>query len=716
MAIRLVTSFVQTNIPGAYFETNVRNSTLGFAASGIMAIIGEAEGGPQFSETEIAEQLYGPDEFDRVRKTYVGGPIVDAFKALAAPSSDPSIVGAPNAVYILKTNQGTKAQATVDTDYGILRAKNWGKDGNKIKYRIVETQSENTPEAVSLPIASFGAALNDVTFALRINGGSAVTIQLSNDPNDHDNLTNLINELNTLLPTGITAMAGSASNTIKLKLDTDPANYRKGWGKSFELIEVNAGDLAKLGLTAGLYISGAESEVEWQIVRSDIGVNEAFLAKGEVALKVGYQGTTATLTIDNNHILSTVVTGGIGQNLSIDLKQYRTVQDLAAFIDSQPGYTAEATPEGTNLNPIYLDRVFNIGIASTDANLMPGRIKKSLKNTIDALSLSQLCDFIPTANAGLSTPQPTFVFLSGGTKGHTTNVHILEALLKLKGVAVNFVVPLFSRDAIHDIADGLTESASTYSIAAIHAAVKNHVLEMSVPKLKRHRLAILGIDADFNTAKNQAITLGHPRVALAFQKVDALSASGEVKTFGAWMAAVLAAAMQCAGFNRGITNKFVNIVAVRDPSGFDHGSPGQLEVALGSGLLTLQKATGGIKWVSDQTTYGLDSNFVYNSIQAMYAADLVSLDLAESFQTNFVGQSLAEVSVNSALVFLSDKMAQYKGLKLIGESSDAPLGWKNAIIRINGPIMSISVEIKLATTLYFIPISIDISQIQQSTE
>jgi len=128
----------------------------------------------------------------------------------------------------------------------------------------------------------------------------------------------------------------------------------------------------------------------------------------------------------------------------------------------------------------------------------------------------------------------------------------------------------------------------------------------------------------------------------------------------------------------------------------------------------MEKGVVGSKWVSDQTSYGVDTNFVYNSIQAMYAIDLTSLDLAASFQTAFVGQSLADVDSSTALSFLASKMDSYKKQKLIAASDDAPLGYKNAKVEINGPIMSISVEIKPATAIYFIPISIEVSQVTNS--
>ena len=98
----------------------------------------------------------------------------------------------------------------------------------------------------------------------------------------------------------------------------------------------------------------------------------------------------------------------------------------------------------------------------------------------------------------------------------------------------------------------------------------------------------------------------------------------------------------------------------------------------------------------------------------MYGSDLVALDLSESFQVAFVGQSLADIDAATAIAFLASKMDSYKKQKLIAASSDAPLGFKNAKVSINGPVMEVSVEIKLATAILFIPITIEISQVSSS--
>lgn len=840
MAQRLTNSFVNTNIPGSYVNTTVKSIPVGIATTGVVAIIGEAEAGQHFSSENIKENFFSPDQGAAVASKYGAGPIVDAFRALSAPSADAQIPGSASRIYILKTNAGTKASTIVDVDYGVLKAKNWGVDGNNTKYRIIESQAEVTPSVTSLPIAALSnagatveifdidcadgatvlpgqyftfqagnngtkyygwyrvdgvgtdpavsgrtgvlinilstdtdaqvatktaaainalsdfsatsladivtvtaaaageaedavnvnvagttitvtqqgglydaSALNGLSFSLRQNGGPAVTITLGANESDHDTVAELVAELNSLLPAGVTASAGSVANTIVLSMAADPNNHRKGWGKTLELIDSTPGDLAALGLSPGLYKSGAESEIEVSVANSTLGIEENIEVAGTVALEVGYQGTSATLSISPSNILTTTVTGGPGSNLSIDLSQYTTVSDLAAFISSKPGYSASATPAGGQMNPKDLDKVSGIGICATGASLKPGRIKRSLKNFKNAMETSRLVDFEATDVDGLPSPMASYVFLSGGQKGATLGADIVDALAKLESVNVNFVVPLFSRDASLDIADGLTDSASTYTIDAIHAATKNHVLKMSQVKLKKNRIAILSYDGTYSQAETKAQSLASYRCLMTFQKSSQVDSKGNVKMFAPWHTACIAAGMQAGGFYKAIVNKLANVISYQDPVGFDSGSPGDLEKALDAGLLILQQDVAGVRWVSDQSTYGFDTNFVYNSLQATYLADVAAVALADSLQRQFVGQSLADIDRGVVESFISAKMDEYRNLKIIAASDDAPLGYRNVDVKINGPIIQIKLEIKLASAVYFIPVDLEISQVQQ---
>ena len=350
--------------------------------------------------------------------------------------------------------------------------------------------------------------------------------------------------------------------------------------------------------------------------------------------------------------------------------------------------------------------------------MLPGRIKDSAHNFQAAMATSALL-FAPGANghAGLPAPMAAPVYLAGGTRGATLAVDIINVLNQIAGINCNIIVPLFSEDATEDIALGLTDPSSTYTIAAVNAATKSHCIQYSTPSLKKNRICILSFLGTYINAKAQAQTLGNYRCSLTMQSITQTNSQGAIVTYQPWYASALAAGMQAGGFYKSILNKAANIISFIDPSGFDSGSPGDVEDALSAGLLFLSQDTGRAGyWVSDQTTYGFDTNFVYNSIQAVYASDLIALDLAQSFFTQFVGQSLADVSPASALSFLTQKMDGYLKLKLTASSNDGdPLGFKNASITINAPEMDVAVEIKLATAIYFIPISINVSQVQGSS-
>lgn len=715
MAQRVVTSFVNTNIPGAYPNVTVKSNPVGLGASGNVVIIGEADGGDSYQNVILKNNYFTPDQLDKVVQQYVSGQIVDAMRALSAPSSDADIAGSANRIYIVKTNSSTKASAIVDTDYGILRDQNFGKDGNKYKYQITSIAAEAAPSIQGATIAAFGAALNGAEFQIRLNGGATTTVTLSTTPTDHDNIANLIIELNTLLPAGIEAVAGTAPSSFALVMDVDAAAYRKGWGKSFELID-SASDLAALGHTAGLSVSAQEPGVEVAISRPDTGLSETLDINADIALFVGYQGTTATMTINADRtLLTTTVTGGSGANLSVDMTQYRTVADLAAYISAQTGYSAIASAAAQQLAPSALDAVTAIGIASTAGSTRPGRVKIAAYNFAKVLATSNALEFAPTATAGLPAPMTSAAFLAGGARGATLAADIVNALNQLAGIQVNIIIPLFSQDATADIAEGKTDSGSTYTIAAINAATKSHCIQYSTPKLKKNRIALLSYWSNsYNAAKQTAQELANYRCSLTMQKVSQVDSAGNITEFLPWYAACVAAGMQAGGFYKSITNKFANVISFIDPQGFDAGSPGDVEDALDAGLLFLTQDTAGNRWVSDQTTYGFDTNFVYNSIQAVYCSDILALDLADAFQKAFVGKSLADVDAATAKSFLAQKMDGYKKIKLIAGSDDAPLGYKNDKISISGPTMDVSVEIKLATAIYFIPISLSFSQVQSA--
>lgn len=727
MSQRLVTPYVNTNVPGTYVNYQVLTQPTGVSSSGIAVIMGEANGGPSYSQIEISKNFFTPDQLQQVTQIYTSGQIVDGFTALTTPSNDPNITGTATKIYIQKTNAGTVATSTLLTatpsNYGVLSDINYGVLGNQDQYQVLAVDSEVAPSVQGATVPSFPGTTG-ATFTVRVNGGAAVIIGPLGSVTNQTSLISALNTAFTSASVDLDATVGIAMNTIAINWSgtpgsaspvADPLAWNEGWGKSFELIDSTSGDLASLGLVAGLTVSSQEPSIEVQDSNMSRGVSETLSASANVALTVGYQGTTATLTINQAAgTLATTVTGGSGANLSVNLAEYSTIGTLAGFIAAQPGYSASVVPAANSLPTSALDDVAAIGICSTGAGDEPGRVKDGLYAFEQAMSISRIMTFAATATAGLPAPMALPAYLSGGARGATLVSDIVTAVDDLAAITCNIVVPLFSQNASADIVAGQTDPDSTYTIAAIDALLKSHCLEMSDPSLDRNRICILSNNGTFAAASEVAQTLASFRCSLTFQNVTQVNSAGVITQFQPWYAAVIACGMQLGGFYKAIVNKYANIISVIDPSDYNSGNPGDTSEALSNGLLPLWTDVGGPKWVSDQTTYLTDTNFVYNSIQAVYDADVITIDLKSSFTDAFVGQSLADVSAASASAFLSQKMASYMQLKLIAPSNGAPLGFNNAKVTIAAPTMTISVNIYLATAIYFIPITFSISAVQQS--
>lgn len=479
-------------------------------------------------------------------------------------------------------------------------------------------------------------------------------------------------------------------------------------------------------------VSSAETEQTLTVSRETDSVSDDVTAGGEIALKVGYYGTTASMTI-NATTLTTSVTGGSGSNLSITLKNFKTLSSLAAFINAQTGYTCRV---GTTLlgqlpvvnadGEVTLDRgTFNIcgefGSSGAIVGSLPGRVKRDANDFFKTLNSStvlvQLGEESDQATSGLPEVQADF-FLSGGTKGATTNSLISDALEACEDLTGNFVVPLFSRDATEDITDDLTDSSSTYTIDSVNALASAHVTRMSTLKERKNRQAIVSRSGTFTEQREAANNIANYRVTCTFQEVKAVDSTGTIKQSQPWMAAVTAAAMQAAAFNKSILFKKMKVSGVVHADGsFKDSKTSDLERAIESGLLVAQKApNGGFRWNSDQTTYAVDGNFVYNSTQAVYAADLVALTTAQQMENAFIGKSLADVSASVALSYLKGIMNALKTQKLLVGDDEAPLGFRNAKVKIVGNAMIVSLEVKLATALVFMPIKFQISEVQSSAQ
>lgn len=836
MAQQYVTDSGVLIIPGAYTQVSVQNQPSGLSTTGVIAVIGEADQGPAYSEEDdLSLNLFGPDQVSELVAKYKSGPLIDAFRGAVAASNDTGITGSFSRFMPVKTNTSVVSSGTLTKvgsgTWANIVAKSAGKLGNMITKSVTSKTAEVVPSvtcniavpqrATDVSVRADGGAAEVLTLTqyqlpsamvttlnagttISCTGGTDRAVISSTRGGDAATLNFQVVSGNVVtltisttwevtptvgdlmyLPAGsifatanegsyiITAVTSSVITATKLldAVDTGSAGHsltaptsesgaidisatgvadlrcfaplvisyesatiKPGCGKSLEIANSGTytlsattfdtdGDAVDWVSTTSVptnIVSSAEQQVQLNTARQTDSIEEELSGGGPVYLTLGYKGTTASAVIASG-VMTITVTGGSGTSpAAITLADYPTINDLVTYLSTLTGFSAapgtnalgQASP--TNLDP----GTYTLG---SDFGAKNGRIKMDgyLFSTavndgsvlVDVEETSSVAPFI-----GLPAVAATTAFLTGGSKGATLAADITGALTALEATRVNFIVPAFSRDATDDIADSLTDAASTYEISAINTAVKSHCLQMSQLKRRRNRQAFLSIRGTFVEAQDEAGSLAQSRCALFFQDVKDVNSAGSIYQFQPWMAAVKAAGMQAAGFYRPIVNKFVNVSsALQAAADFNDQRDSHLENALLAGLCPITRAqNGGFRWVSDQTTYTKDDNFVFNSIQAVYMADTMALSVAERMEQTFVGQSVADVSASLAKMVLESILDDFRRLKILSPSDDAPRGFKNTTIRITGPSMVVGFEAKLAGAIYFIPIYALVTPVTQS--
>ena len=710
--------------PGAYSKTQVDLSgNVPLGAAGLVAIFGEADAGaPGSAETNIADNFYTADRLVEAREKYRSGPIVDALNFLFSPAADGAIPNGASIVWVYKTNASVRASLALANSYGTIRSKEWGVGGNQISAKIMAT-AETVPTKTGSVPAAFGAALNGASFSARINGGAAAVYSLSSTPANHADIATLVAELAALLPAGFDVTASSGA--VRLVLDAAASQYQLGWGRSFELIDSTPGDLAKLGLTAGLTVAGAEPSVSLTLNQKRDLLVESDTVGGNVVLAIGRDPSVGSVTSASVDVaLNTVTLTDSAGSIVFDKAAFVTIKHLAESISLQPGWSAEvASPVYNQLSLDTLDRVSSVG-ALASAGLKPARLKKDAFEVQDFFSQSNVAGIVSPAYVGLPAALSE-TLLSGGAKGPTVTNDIVTALSKFEKFHANSIVPLFSRDATADIADNLTDAASTYTIDGIHQAVKTHISLMKTTKKKSERQGYLSFKGTYQASKDKAGNMADARLQLAIQDIRQSNAQGVIKWFQPWaLACLLAGSRGGAPIGLPLTFKFMNCSGIRQTAQsmstpeadivIDFDPDTQYDDAILSGLTFLEAPrTGGFRVVVDNTTYGIDDNWVYNRANVLYAADIVSYNFRNVMETRYVGVKntirAAEVKATAESV-----LATFLSQGITVSTDDAPQGFKDLSVRIEGSTIYITVTIKLVEGVDFILADITLQRASQT--
>lgn len=646
--------------PGAYSRTEIDlGGAFPIGATGIVGIIGEADRGKPGSLEIIQNNGFTGSQAIALREKYGSGPIVDALNMLFAPAADAAIPNGAQFIYVYKTNASTAASLAVPTAFGTINALEYGVGGNRIAF----TSTPTAETGVSISTSSFATA-SAGTMSVRVNGGTATDVIFAGSENAVATAA-LIDAV-----TGITAIESAGEVVISITADANA--HQNGYSQTFELVNASF-----IGLTDGVVASGAvEASSYLKVDQKRDSIIEDDTIGGNVVMNVSYDGanTTASITVDDKDITLTA-----GASTVFQKSAYTTLSDLVAEMSLVADFTVtlESALYG-QLNPAVLDQVTTLECKRDAASGSVARIKKDGWEVLEFFASSQFVSFDETS-AGVWKGLPDVLaetVLAGGAKGATSNADVSAALTEFQKVRINAVVPLFSRDAAtggttttNDIADDLTDSSSTYTIEAVHQAVKTHLSLMKTTKRRLERQGYLSFKDTWENTKLRSQTIADARVQLCFQDSRNTNSFGNILWFQPWATACLLAGSRMGStLSTPMTFKYMNCAGIRHTSQamstdeadivIDFDPDLDYDDAIKNGVTSLEApVSGGFRIVVDNTTYGRDANWVWNRGSVIYAADVVAHEWRDQMERIYVGKknnvSNAEVTSTAAGILSS---------------------------------------------------------------
>jgi hypothetical protein len=723
--------------PGAYSRTTIDlGGGFPLSPTGIVAIFGEADAGaPGSAETNIANNVFGPDQLVQIREKYGKGNLVDVATFLFAPGADGAIPGGAQAVYIYKTNASVRANlasiAAGATPFGQIRSLQWGIAGNSITFRNILTPEEAatiTSGTLTLPVVIVAATNDTITY--RTNGSIETTATLA--AGSYAAAAALATAVQAALAPDMT-VAAAGTTAIKLTQAAGSNLQRTGAGRSIEITGGTA--LAATSLAAGSASAAAEPMASLTVRNPVTTLEESSVVGGNVMMSLGRDlsgGVTSASVAVSATTMTLSQAGATPVSYALNIADYSTIQSMAEFISTLPGWSASASSVlNGQANPSVLDRIAAQGALSATAK--PVRIKKDAKEVADFFAASTQVELIPVTGqsdvkkVGLPDQQgsPNALYLSGGSKGATASADVVTALSKFEKFRVNAIVPLFSRDAADDAADQLTDPASAYTILGIHQAVKTHLSLMATTKKKSERQGYLSIKASYADVKTQVATMADARIQLVAQDVRQADSEGNIKWFQPWAgAAMLAGARGGSPIGNPMTFKYFNMTGIRQTAQpmstpeadivVDFDPDTQYDDAIANALTFWEAPqTGGIRLVVDNTTYNKDGNWVYNRANVLYAADVLAYDFRNQLENIYVGLkntvSAAEIK-STCEAILTTYLAQ--GITV--STSDAKNGFKQLVVQVNGNTVNVSVVVKLVEGIDFVLADITLQRASQT--
>jgi hypothetical protein len=759
---RSVTFGGQTQFkPGGLTRINADGMTpIGFTATGIVQLLGEADGGAPGST-----KVYQIDDPALARSTFRSGPLADAIKVAFGSSGDPRIPGGAFRVMAYKTNASTQALTHLPGDEALINDTvasatttaitltsgglvvnahigRWLSIGG-IKRRITANTASIVTVSPGYPSAPAGAAavmilqsqivLTSVDYGLHTNqvsveveagtgNGFVTTLGFEDTVERSDEIggTSFLNikyvggpVLDTGTITGATTSTVTATVTSSTALNVHATKFLRFSNGLQRLVASNTADLSGpfsvvFTLAAGHELTAAEVTA---------------VSSGTLSV---IDCTAATVSITGAAGVATGMTSSVAptaDNLAITFTTGQTLRQLVDYINGNTNYAA-TIPNGVNPDTVLVSS-FDFGTRNTgvdcrfDSEVAPatkGSFRRDLQVLVDWINtystLAKATKATGAATEGAELPAYTGgvagtardvpVYFTGGTRGISSDSSFqagFDALIQVRG---NHIVPLISQDLTNE------GNGSTAHVATVAAQLGAHVA-LARGMGKNEMGGYLGFKGTISAVEAQAFALNDGDVQLFPQQMSFINASGTLTLLPEWAAAVAAAGMRSGTNEVGepLTFKFIKTTEIKNDSSWSPSSRTDVNRLIKAGVMFAEVAPGGIRWVRDITTYVKDDNICFMDGNTRDAVRFVAFDLRQSQEDRFTGVKATPATVASIREYVAAKCQEYREQNIIVDSLDPETltkvvpGFRNLRVFIEGNVATIRIELFPVTGIVF---------------
>jgi len=746
------------SIPGAYSEVDASGlEQVGLSATGIVAVIGTAEGGIPVSEISEAGDFIRFTKPEQARDTFRSGDLREVADMLFAPASDPNILGGAVEVVAMKVNPATASTATLSNAYGDAL------DITSIDYgafteQINITVANGTTQGKLLTI-TFEDTIETVD---NLGGDNIFTIKYTKPTGGWDTMTCEVESGGAVVAKGTRDSAG---------LDSEITAQPSG-ASLLTVVSANAADTTQQVVIYGLDGSAAAVSETLLLTGTTPKTGTQSFAKVCGARIIGTTAGVVTISDDDPATILTIAAGANTESgISVCNAVYAagtidvvadgaTTKDLILVGTSATGatqlekitLTGAVTVNGAGIfSEIQFIALGDVEVARTvTISGEAGRTSASVQSTIQKVAdyfnarsygatpngfdftiVTGLNSFDPddldvTTGAGgavscLSPAEPGFLADLWAMINWVTNnsqfVTFAKATGAIGGAPSNTTAPVFLSGGAEGTASfsdwqdalDLLKRVRVNSVvaltadAAVHAAVDAHCAYMGGIG-RSERDGFVGI---MNTGATDVPTKAEYKAAIvdlnsrhirAFgQAVERFNTAGVRTEFNPYFQAAIAAGMQAGSpVGESLTFKYANLLSLRQSSTWNPTDDS--EEMIQAGACFMENVEGvGRRVVRNVTTHLSSNNLAFTEGSVNEAVNFAVF----TFRTNmefFVGQRGFAGTVNAAKGVATNTLGLLKDATILTAT-------RSLEITLSADVLEVSVEVAPIIPINFIPIT-----------